>query len=93
MNIKNVIDNSSITKIMQHARFLAQLNQQLQQLFPPHFQQQFRIANIQANQLCLEVKSATVRQALLFRQRELLKLVQQDYPNINQLSIRINPIF
>ncbi|MDG6894350.1 DciA family protein [Volucribacter amazonae] len=91
MNIKGVLANSSLSQIMQRGLFLSQLNQQLQSLLPVQFRYQFRIANIQSNQLCLEAKNASVRQALLFKQPALLALIQQQSPHINQLVIRINP--
>lgn len=91
MNITGVLENSSLAKIMQRGLFLSQLNQQIQGLFPAQFRYQFRIANIQSHQLCLEAKNASVRQALLFKQQDLLKQIQQHNPQITQLVVRINP--
>lgn len=91
LNIKNILANSPLATIMQKGLLLSNLNRYLQQQLPPQFQGQFRVANIQGDQLCIEVNNASTRQALLFKQQSLLKLVQQQQPDIHQLSIRINP--
>ncbi len=36
-------------------------------------------------------KGAIVRQGILFRQTELIKLIQEDFPKIIKLDIVINP--
>ncbi|PJG84494.1 DciA family protein [Conservatibacter flavescens] len=91
MNIKTILENSSLTKIMQRSLFLADLNHQISQLLPTQFNGLYRVANINEENLVIEVKSAVVRQGFLFKQTELLALIQQKYPKIQQLNLRINP--
>ena len=39
----------------------------------------------------IEVKSAVVRQGILFRQSELLTAIQPTYPEVKGFEIKINP--
>ena len=41
--------------------------------------------------LFIEVKSAVVRQGILFRQSELLTAIQPTYPEVKGFEIKINP--
>ena len=91
MNIKDVLANSSLAKIMQRGLFLAELNQQIATLLPEQFKGLYRVANINNENLVIEVKSAVVRQGFLFKQAELITLIQQNYPKIQKLDLRINP--
>ncbi|MDU8925540.1 DciA family protein [Pasteurellaceae bacterium LIM206] len=90
-NIKELIEGSHLAQIMQKGLFLNNLNQQLQSRFPPQFKGLYRLANMHEDSLNIEVASAVVRQGFLFRQQELLRLIQQDYPEITRLNFKINP--
>ena len=51
----------------------------------------FRLGSITDGKLFIEVKSAVVRQGILFRQRELLATIQPTYPEVKGFEIKINP--
>ncbi len=45
------------------------------------------------NSIFIEAANAIVRQGILFRQTELLKLIQEEFPHVKRLEITINPGF
>ncbi|AZI13623.1 DciA family protein [Avibacterium paragallinarum] len=90
-NVQDVLENSSLGKIMQKGILLQQLNEQLERLFPSQFKGFYRVANIAENSLVIEVANAMVRQGLLFKQQELLAQIQQFQPQIQQLNFKVNP--
>ncbi|WP_410679006.1 DciA family protein [Avibacterium paragallinarum] len=90
-NVQDVLENSSLGKIMQKGILLQQLNEQLERLFPSQFKGFYRVANIAENSLVIEVANAMVRQGLLFKQQELLAQIQQFQPQIQQLDFKVNP--
>ncbi|MFQ1047451.1 DciA family protein [Avibacterium paragallinarum] len=90
-NVQDVLENSSLGKIMQKGILLQQLNEQLERLFPSQFKGVYRVANIAENSLVIEVANAMVRQGLLFKQQELLAQIQQFQPQIQQLNFKVNP--
>ena len=51
----------------------------------------FRLGSITDGKLFVEVKSAVVRQGILFRQSELLAAIQPTYPEVKGFEIKINP--
>ena len=79
MNIIDVLEGSQFAKIMQKGLMLNELNQL------------FRLGSITDGKLFIEVKSAVVRQGILFRQRELLTAIQPTYPEVKGFEIKINP--
>ncbi len=89
--MQDVLENSSLGKIMQKGILLQQLNEQLERLFPSQFKGFYRVANIAKNSLVIEVANAMVRQGLLFKQQELLAQIQQFQPQIQQLNFKVNP--
>lgn len=90
-NVQDVLENSSLGKIMQKGILLQQLNEQLERLFPSQFKGFYRVANIAENSLVIEVANAMVRQGLLFKQQELLAQIQHFQPQIQQLNFKVNP--
>ena len=93
VNIVDVMEQSSFAKMMRKGLAIHELNQQFTHTFPPQFLGKFRIGAIKGDTLFIEVTNAVVRQGILFRQAELLALVQQDYPQVEKFEIRINPAF
>lgn len=93
LNIQQILSKSGLAKVMQKGLLICEINQQIQQLFPPQFKGLYKIANIEPPVLSIEVANAMVRQSLLFRQQELLALVQAQYPEISSLRFTINPNF
>ncbi|MCK3654424.1 hypothetical protein A4G19_01165 [Pasteurellaceae bacterium Macca] len=91
--ITEILQNSSLTRIVQRANALNALNDKIKQLLPASYRKLYRIVNMHDNTLIFEVQNATIRQGLLLQQAHLLRLVQQDYPEITQLQCKVNPNF
>ena len=93
VNIVDVMEHSSFAKMMKKGLAIHELNQKFNRTFPPEFRGLFRIGHINGEELFIEVANAIVRQGILFRQVELLKLIQTDYPQVKRLTVKINPEF
>lgn len=93
VNIVDVMEKSSFAKMMQKGLAIHELNQKFNHTFPQEFQGLLRIGNINGETLFIEVANAIVRQGILFRQSDLLTVIQQDYPQVKKLDVRINPEF
>ncbi len=91
LNIQSILAQSSIAEMMKKGMLLSTLNDQLQKQFPPEFKGYYRIANLEEKELIIEVANATIRQGFLFKQAELLTLIQSEYSKITQLKFKINP--
>lgn len=92
-NISEILQNSSLTKIVERSNKINLINQKIQQKLPTQYQNLYRIVNLYDNLLVIEVPSASVRQGLLLQQSLLLKLIQTDFPNITELEFKLNPEF
>ena len=91
MCIRDRLEGSQFAKIMQKGLMLNELNQNISRLFPQEFKGLFRLGSITNGKLFIEVKSAVVRQGILFRQSELLTAIQSTYPEVKGFEIKINP--
>lgn len=92
-NISDILQNSSLTKIVERSNQINLVNQKIQQRLPEQYRNLYRIVNLYDNLLVIEVQNATVRQGLLLQQPLLLKLIQTDFPDITALEFRLNPEF
>lgn len=92
-NIRDILQNSSLAKLVERSNEIQLLNQKIQPLLPPQYRRLYRIINLYDNSLVIEVQNATVRQGLLLQQPFLLKLIQTDFPQITALEFRLNPEF
>lgn len=92
-NISDILQNSSLARIVQRANTLHDLDQKIQKIFPEHYCGLYRMVNLVDNQLIFEVQNATVRYGLQLQQAELLSLIQQILPEINRLQFNVNPNF
>lgn len=92
-NISDILQNSSLAKIVERSNQINLMNQKIQQRLPIQYRQLYRIVNLYDNSLIIEVQNATVRQGLLLQQPLLLKLIQTDFPNITTLEFKLNPEF
>ncbi|PVX38802.1 uncharacterized protein DUF721 [Pasteurella langaaensis DSM 22999] len=91
MNIKELLETSNLAGVMKKGLLLNELNNQIKSIFPSHFNGLYQIVNFDENSLNIDVISAVVRQGFLFRQQELLSLIQLQHPEITRLNFRINP--
>lgn len=89
--INDILQNSSLSRIVEKANFINDLNQKIQKRWPESYRGLYRVVNLVDNQLIVSVKNATVRQGLILRQNMLLKQIQTDLPEITQLEFRVNP--
>ncbi|HHW7518524.1 TPA: DciA family protein [Mannheimia haemolytica] len=89
--INDILQNSSLSRIVEKANFINDLNQKIQKRWPESYRGLYRVVNLVDNQLIVSVKNATVRQGLISQQNMLLKQIQTDLPEITQLEFRVNP--
>lgn len=92
-NICEILQNSALARIVERANELNRLNDKVQQLLPNLYRGLYRIRNLSDNSLVFEVPNAAVRQGLLMQKGILLPLIQQEFPQINELEIRVTPNF
>ncbi len=92
-NITEILENSSLIKIVQRANQLNELNEKIQSLLPAQFRKLYRIVNLVENQLIIEVPNATISQGLQMQQMQLLSIIQKIYPQIDECVFKINPDF
>lgn len=93
VNIVDVMEQSSFAKMMKKGLAIHELNQKFYRTFPPEFQGYFRLGNPNGNTIFIETANAIVRQGVLFKQAELLKLIQTEFPQVTKLDVRVNPEF
>lgn len=91
--ISEILQNSTLARIVQQANQLNLLNDKIQRLLPELYRGLYRLVNLTDNQLTFEVQSAVVRQGLLMQQARLLGLIQTDYPQVTELKFKVNPQF
>lgn len=92
-NICEILQNSALARIVERANELNRLNDKIQQILPNLYRGLYRIRNLSDNSLVFEVQNAAVRHGLLMQKAILLHLIQQEYPHISELEIRVNPSF
>ena len=93
MNIADLMASSNLAGLMKKGLLINELNMKLSRLFPFEFHGLFRCGGITQDTLFIEVKSAVVRQGILFRQNELIMFIQQSYPEVKRLNVKFNPDF
>lgn len=89
--INEILQNSTLSRIVEKANFVNDLNQKIQKILPQSYRGLYRVANLVDNQLIINVQSATVRQGLLLQQASLLAQIQTDLPEITRLEFKVNP--
>ncbi len=92
-NITEVLQNSSLSHIVQRANELNLLNQKIQNLLPKQYRGLYRIVNLVDNCLIFEVQNATIRQGLLLQRTLLLELIRLDFPTVTELQFKVSPSF
>lgn len=92
-NISEILENSSLAKIVQRANQLNELNEKIQSRLPVQFRKLYRIVNLNKNRLIIEVPNATISQGLQLQQTQLLSIIQTIYPQVSECIFKINPDF
>lgn len=91
MNIRQILNNPGFAGLMKKGLLLNNLNQQLQEKFAVEFKGLYQVSNINESTINIDVKNATIRQALLFRQADLIQIAQQYSPEIQKVQFNVNP--
>ena len=92
-NITEVLQNSSLSHIVQRANELNLLNQKIQNLLPKQYRGLYRIVNLVDNCLIFEVQNATILHGLLLQRTLLLELIRLDFPTVTELQFKVSPSF
>ncbi|WP_301098906.1 DUF721 domain-containing protein [Otariodibacter sp.] len=92
-NIIDILENSSLSKIVQKSNQINTLNEHLKYQLPEQYKPLFRVTNIHHKSVTIDVKNASVHQGFLLQRAFLLKLIQTEFPHITQLELRVNPDF
>lgn len=92
-NINEILQNSTLTQIVEKVNYLNSLNQKIQKILPESLRGLYRVANLIDNQLVINVQNATIRQGLILQQARLLEQIQSDLPQITCIEFKVNPGF
>ena len=90
-NIQEVIEKSSLVKIIDKGVKIIEINQKLSQFLSVEYRHKIRLANIRNQIACLECQSAAIRYGIQFQQHKILEFLQQCEPTIKKLEIKVNP--
>lgn len=90
-SIHTILRHNNSCNVIQRGLYLFEISKQVEALFPPQFKDQIKLANIRNQTAYFEVKSAVIRQSFLFQQQQILKLIQDKLPEIQQIHLFINP--
>ena len=91
-NITEILENSSLIKIVQRANQLNELNEKIQSLLPAQFRKLYRIVNLVENQLIIEVPNATISQGLQMQHTQLLPIIQKFPHRLMNVFLKSTPI-
>lgn len=92
-NISEVLQQSSLSRLVERANQLNAINDVLRKQLPEAFRELCRVVNVSESQLTFETPNAVVRQGLQLQQTSLLAIIQQTFPHIQTLQFNINPDF
>lgn len=92
-NIRDILQNSPLSRLVQQANRLNLLNDALQRCLAEPYRGLCRVTQLQDACLTLEVQSAVVRQGLLLQHTALLQQIQQEIPEVMTLQLTVNPRF
>lgn len=81
--VMDVIKGSPLQKIIQKARLIMALEDQLKNILPDNFANQCTVANIHANSVIIHVQSAAIATRLRFQEQEILQKINK----IKQFSV------
>lgn len=92
-NITDILQQSSLKRIVERSQEIQFLNRRIEPLLPSTFRKLYRIVDLYDNTLIIDVPNATIRQGFLLQHSQLLDCIQQDFPEVKQLNIKVNPNF
>ncbi|OEE77153.1 DUF721 domain-containing protein [Vibrio ordalii] len=89
---KELISDSSLKKIQQHATEILALNKVLNKLLPKGTADHVRAANIRGGHLIVEVASASIKMKLDYDRLHILnQLRNQGFAKLISIDLKINP--
>ncbi|ASG00607.1 DUF721 domain-containing protein [Vibrio anguillarum] len=89
---KELISDSSLKKIQQHATEILALNKVLNKLLPKGTADHVRAANIRGGHLIVEVASASIKMKLDYDRLHILnQLRNQGFAKLISIELKINP--
>lgn len=89
---KELISDSSLRKIQEHASEIIALNKVLQTLLPKGTADHVRAANVRGGHLIVEVASAAIKMKLEYDRLYLLnQLRSQGFAKLVSIELKINP--
>ncbi|MDE1339108.1 DUF721 domain-containing protein [Vibrio aestuarianus] len=89
---KELISDSSLRKIQEHASEIIALNKVLQTLLPKGTADHVRAANVRGGHLIVEVASAAIKMKLEYDRLHLLnQLRSQGFAKLVSIELKINP--
>ncbi|WKS99142.1 DciA family protein [Gallibacterium salpingitidis] len=91
MNVNDILQRSSLSSLIERHNHLQQFYQDIEKLIPAQFRGKMRLAELTENSILFHVANGVVYQSLLFQQAQLLANIQQQYPNIKQLTFKVIP--
>ncbi|NAW91622.1 MULTISPECIES: DUF721 domain-containing protein [unclassified Vibrio] len=89
---KELISDSSLKKIQQHATEILALNKVLNKLLPKGMADHVRAANVRGGHLIVEVASASIKMKLDYDRLHILnQLRNQGFAKLISIELKINP--
>jgi hypothetical protein len=89
---KELISDSSLKKIQQHATEILALNKVLNKLLPKGTADHVRAANVRGGHLIVEVASASIKMKLDYDRSHILnQLRNQGFAKLISIELKINP--
>ncbi|NCO46546.1 MAG: DUF721 domain-containing protein, partial [Vibrio sp.] len=89
---KELISDSSLKKIQQHATEILALNKVLNKLLPKGTADHVRAANVRGGHLIVEVASASIKMKLDYDRLHILnQLRNQGFAKLISIELKINP--
>lgn len=88
----DIIADSQLSKLQQHAKEIMMINQELKLILPRGTERHCRVANIRDNQLILEVASASIKMKIDYERLTILnQLRSKGFARLIAVTVQINP--
>ncbi len=92
-NIQNIINNSSLAKIMVRTQLVNNLNEYLKTHLPTKYGDYFKIINIRDNKVIISVPSATYQKGFTDHKQTFINVLKSFDNNLNMVEFIIDPNF
>ncbi len=92
-NITTILGQTKLKQLVEKANIINDLNTKIQKRLPLAYKNLYRISNILNTEIIFEVQNASVKTGLQLQKNTILTLIKIDFPDITEVSFRINPDF